>query len=202
MKLPRRQFLHLAAGAATLPAVSRMASAQSYPARAITLVVPFPAAGPADVIGRIIAEGMRASLGQAILIENAPGANGSVGVGRVARARPDGYTLSIGTWNSHVGNGALYSLQYDLLNDFEPVSLISTFTYLIVTRKAIPAQNLREFIAWLKANPDKASEGNPGAGSPGHVGGVLFQKNDGHPFSVRALSRRRPGDAGFGGWAD
>ena len=182
MKLPRRQFLHLAAGAATLPALSRMASAQSYPARAITLVVPFPAAGPADVIGRIIAEGMRASLGQAIVIENVAGANGSVGVGRVVRARPDGYTLSLGTWNSHVGNGALYSLQYDLLNDFEPVALISTFTYLIVARKAMPAQNLREFIAWLKANPDKASEGNPGAGSPGHVGGVLFQSMTGTRF--------------------
>src|SRR5215471_9305548 len=156
MKLLRRKFLHLVAGVATLPAVSRVAGAQSYPARAITLVVPFPAAGPADVIGRIIAEGMRASLGQAILIENAPGANGSVGVGRVARARPDGYTLNIGTWNSHVGNGALYSLQYDLLNDFEPVSLISTFTYLIVARKATPAQNLKEFIGWLKSNPDKA----------------------------------------------
>jgi tripartite-type tricarboxylate transporter receptor subunit TctC len=111
MKLPRRQFLHLAAGAATLPVVSGIASAQSYPVRAITLVVPFPAGGPADVIGRIMAEGMRASLGQAILIENVAGANGSVGVGRVARARPDGYTLNIGTWNSHVGNGALYSLQ-------------------------------------------------------------------------------------------
>src|SRR5215468_9406768 len=93
MKLPRRQFLHLTAGAATLPAVWRMASAQSYPVRSITLVVPFPAGGPADVIGRIMAEGMRASLGHSILVENVPGANGSVGVGRVARARPDGYTL-------------------------------------------------------------------------------------------------------------
>ena len=106
MKLPRRKFLQLAAGAAVLPAVPPLACAQSYPAHAITLVVPFPAAGPADVIGRIIAEGMRASLGQAIVIENVAGANGIVGVGRVARARPDGYTLSLGTWNSHVGNGA------------------------------------------------------------------------------------------------
>jgi len=182
MKLPRRRFLHLAAGAAVLPAVPRLAYAQSYPTRPITMVVPFPAAGPADVIGRTIAEGMRASLGQAIVIENVAGANGSVGVGRVARARPDGYTLGIGTWNSHVGNGALYSLQYDLLNDFEPVSLISTFTYLIVARKATPAQNLKEFIGWLKSNPDKASEGNPGAGSPGHVGGVLFQSMTGTRF--------------------
>jgi len=182
MKLPRRRFLHLAAGAAVLPAVPRLAYAQSYPTRPITMVVPFPAAGPADVIGRTIAEGMRASLGQAIVIENVAGANGSVGVGRVARARPDGYTLGIGTWNSHVGNGALYSLQYDLLNDFEPVSLISTFTYLIVARKATPAQNLKEFIGWLKSSPDKASEGNPGAGSPGHVGGVLFQSMTGTRF--------------------
>jgi tripartite-type tricarboxylate transporter receptor subunit TctC len=143
------------------------------------VVVPFPAGGPADVIGRIIAERMQVTLRQTIIIENVTGASGSVGVGRVARARPDGYTLSFGSWNTHVANGALYSLPYDLLNDFDPISLITTFPLLIVARKAVPAANLKEFIAWLKANPGKASLGSPGAGSPGHVGGVFFQSMTG-----------------------
>ena len=112
MKFPhRRQFLHLAAGAAVLPAVSRIARAQAWPARPITIIVPFPAGGPSDAIGRILAEPMRASLGQPVIIENVSGANGSIGVGRVARAVPDGYTLSLGLWNTHVSNGALYALQ-------------------------------------------------------------------------------------------
>src|SRR5205823_21775 len=117
MKLPRRQFLHLTAGAAALPAVSRIAWAQASPTRPITIVVPFPAGGAADAIGRILAERMRASLGQPVIVENVGGANGSIGVGRVARANPDGYTLSLGIWNTHVSNGALYALQYDVLND-------------------------------------------------------------------------------------
>jgi tripartite-type tricarboxylate transporter receptor subunit TctC len=117
-----------------------------------------------------------------MIIENVTGASGSVGVGRVARARPDGYTLSFGSWNTHVANGALYSLPYDVLNDFEPVSLITTFPLLIVAKKTMPAQNLREFIAWLKANSGKVSLGNPGAGSPGHIGGVFFQRMIGSNF--------------------
>jgi tripartite-type tricarboxylate transporter receptor subunit TctC len=182
VKLYRRQFLHLLASAAALPTAASSAKAQSYPTRAITLVVPFPAGGPADVVGRIVAESMQVSLGQKIIIENVTGASGSVGVGRVARARPDGYTLSLGSWNTHVANGALYSLQYDVLNDFEPVSLITTFPLLIVAKKTVPAQNLREFIAWLKANPQKVSLGNPGTGSPGHIGGVFFQRMIGTHF--------------------
>src|SRR5262245_21468907 len=118
MKLPRRRFLHLAAGAAALPAVSSMAWAQAYPSRPITIVVPFPAGGSTDVIGRILAEKMRASLGQTIIIENVGGAGGSIGVGRVARATPDGYTLDIGQWDTHVANGATYTLNYDLQNGF------------------------------------------------------------------------------------
>jgi tripartite-type tricarboxylate transporter receptor subunit TctC len=133
-------------------------------------------------MGRIVAEGMQVSLGQTIRIENAAGASGSLGVGRVARARPDGYTLSFGSWNTHVANGALYSLPYDVLNDFEPVSLITTFPLLIVAKKTMPARNLREFIAWLKANPEKVSLGNPGPGSPGHIGGVFFQRMIGANF--------------------
>src|SRR5262245_36015123 len=122
-KLPRRRFLHLAMGAAALPTVSRIACAQSYPSRPINMVVPFPAGGPIDALGRIVAERMQASLGQPIIIENVGGAAGSLGVGRVARARPDGYTLIVGYWGTHVVNQAIYALQYDVLNDFEPVSL-------------------------------------------------------------------------------
>ena len=121
MKLPRRQFLHLAAGAATLAAASRMAWAQSYPTRPVTMVVAFGAGGPSDVIARILAEGMRASLGQPVVIENIAGASGTIGVGRVARAAPDGYTLVLGNWATHVLNGPMFALQYDLIADFEPV---------------------------------------------------------------------------------
>jgi tripartite-type tricarboxylate transporter receptor subunit TctC len=107
MKLPRRQFLHLASGAAALPAVSRIARAQAYPTRPITMIIPFSAGGPSDVIGRLLAERMRATLGQSVLVENSTGAGGTIGVGRVARAAPDGYTLGIGIWSTHVVNGAI-----------------------------------------------------------------------------------------------
>jgi tripartite-type tricarboxylate transporter receptor subunit TctC len=176
MRLPRRQFLHLAAGAAALPAVSRVARAQAYPARPITMVVPFAAGGPTDVIGRVVAEGMRASLGQPIIIENVTGAGGSIGVGRVVRAVPDGYTISIGQWGSHVTNGAIYALPYDLLNDLTPLAWIATGTPLIVSRNTLPTKDLRELIGWLKANPGKASQGTAGGGSPQHIAGIYFQK--------------------------
>jgi len=175
MKLPRRRFVHLAAAAAALPAVSRIAWAQVYPTRPITMVVPYAAGGPADTVGRILAEPMRASLGQPVIIENASGANGGIAVGRVARAAPDGYTLSLGLWNTHVSNAALYALQYDVLNDFEPVLLLASFLSMIVARNGIPANDLKEFIAWLKANPSKASQGSAGVGSLGHLSGVYFQ---------------------------
>jgi tripartite-type tricarboxylate transporter receptor subunit TctC len=158
------------------------AEAQSYPSRPITAVVAFPAGGPADGIGRIMAEGMRVPLGQPIIIENVAGANGSIGVGRVARATPDGYTLSFGVWNAHVANGAIYALQYDLLTDFEPISLISSYSYLIAAKRVVPANDLKGFIGWLKANPDKVSMGTPGVGSPGHIGGLLFQNLTGTSF--------------------
>jgi tripartite-type tricarboxylate transporter receptor subunit TctC len=184
MKFPRRKFLHFAAGAAAaLPAAARMARAQTYPARPITMVVPFAAGGPTDVVGRIIAESLRSSLGQPVVIENVSGAGGSIAVGRVARAAPDGYTLSIGQSTTHVVNGAIYALQYDLLNDLEPISLIAGFPQLIVARNATPSNDLRGFIAWLKANPDKASAGTAGAGSPQHIGGVLFQNLTGTRFN-------------------
>ena len=125
MKLSRRKFLHLAAGAGALPALPEIASAQAWPARPITLVSPFPAGGPVDTICRILAEHMHASLGQPILVENAAGAAGSIGVGRVARAAPDGYTLIVGQWSTHVANAAIYKLPYDTLTDFAPVALVS-----------------------------------------------------------------------------
>jgi tripartite-type tricarboxylate transporter receptor subunit TctC len=182
MKLPRRQFLHLAAGAVALPGVSRIALAQTYPTRPITMVVPFAAGGPTDTLGRVVAEHMRLPLGQSVIIENVPGANGNIGVGRVARAVPDGYTLIEGIWATHVANGAIYPLQYDLLADFEPISQLGSATYLIVAKKAFPANDLISFIAWLKANPDTATAGTTGVGSGQHISGGLFQKTTGTHF--------------------
>jgi tripartite-type tricarboxylate transporter receptor subunit TctC len=183
MKLPhRRQFLHLAAGAAALPVVSRIARAQAYPARPIMMIVPFPPGGGADGIARIVAERMRVALGQPVIIENVGGANGSIGVGRAARSAGDGYTLVIGLWNTHVANGALYTLSYDVMRDFEPISLFASNPHLIVAKKTMPADDLKGLIAWLKANPEKASQGHPGVGSPGHVSGVLFQNISGTRF--------------------
>jgi tripartite-type tricarboxylate transporter receptor subunit TctC len=174
MELPRREFLHLAAGAAALPAVSRIARAETYPARPVTVVVPFPPGGSTDVIGRLLAERLHGALGQPFVIENLGGAGGSIGVGRVARAAPDGYTLDIGQWDTHVVNGAVYTLQYDLLRDFEPVALISSNPYLIVGRKSLPANDLNGLVAWLKANSDKATLGFPVTGA--QVAGAYFQK--------------------------
>jgi tripartite-type tricarboxylate transporter receptor subunit TctC len=161
-----------------------MARAQAYPSRPITIVVPFAPGGGTDVIGRIMAEQMRATLGQPIIVENVAGAAGSVGVGRVARAAPDGYTLDLGQWGTHVLNGAIYRLPYDVLTDFEPVSLIADSPLVVVTRKSMPAKDIKELIAWLKANPDKASQGTSGVGGPSHVAGLLFQKETGTRFQL------------------
>jgi tripartite-type tricarboxylate transporter receptor subunit TctC len=159
------------------------AGAQSYPGRPVTMVVPFAPGGPTDTIGRIIAERMRAPLGQPVIIENVTGAGGSIGVGRVVRAAADGYTISIGNSSSHVFNGAIYALQYDLLNDLEPVALLCSQPLLFVARKAMPANDLKELIAWLQANPDKASQGTPGAGTAAHITGAFFQKQTGTRFA-------------------
>ena len=177
MKLPRRKFLQLAAGA--LPALPAIARAQAWPTRPITLVAPFPAGGPVDTIARILGEHMQGTLGQPCIIEDVAGAAGSIGVGRVARAAPDGYTLSVGQWSTHVANAAIYKLPYDTLTDFQPIALLSNNPGLIVGRKDLPANNLKELIAWLKANPQKATQGTPGVGGFGHIGGVFFQKMTG-----------------------
>jgi tripartite-type tricarboxylate transporter receptor subunit TctC len=152
------------------------AMTQHYPSRPITIVVPFPAGGAFDTLGRIVADRMKVSLGQPVIIENVGGAAGSIGVGRVARASPDGYTLSLGIWSTHVINGAIYALPYDLLQDFEPVSPIATAPQVIISRNAVPAKDLRELIAWLKANPGKATLATVGTASPPHVAGLLFEK--------------------------
>jgi tripartite-type tricarboxylate transporter receptor subunit TctC len=151
------------------------ALAQTYPSRPITLVVPLATGGSTDVIGRLMAEGMRAALGQPVIVENTAGAGGTIGVGRVARAAPDGYTFLIGQWGTNVASGAIYSLQFDLMTDLEPVALIATQPFLIVSRKTLPANNLKELIVWLSANKEKASQGNSGIGTPSHVGGIMFQ---------------------------
>ena len=161
MKLGRREFLQLAAGGAALPAVSRIdgARAQSSPSRPITLIVPAPAGSPSDAVGRILAEQMRKSLAQPIIIENIGGADGSIGAGRAARAKPDGYTIDLGFVGNHVLNGAVYSLQYDVLNDFAPISPLVTVSVFLFARRTIPAKDLNELIAWLKANANKGSMG-------------------------------------------
>jgi tripartite-type tricarboxylate transporter receptor subunit TctC len=182
MKIIRRQFLKLTAGAAGLPAVSRVAWAQTYPTRPITMIVPFPPGGANDMLGRIIAERMRGILSQSIVIENIGGAAGSIGVGRAVRSPADGYTLNIGSVSSHVLAGAIYSLPYDLVRDLEPVALLAFEPLMIVGRKSMPGADLKGLIAWLKANPGKASEGNPGTGSLGQVIGALFQKETGTQF--------------------
>jgi len=143
MKLPRRKFLHLAAGAAALPAVSRVAQAQAFPRRPITIVVPFAAGSPTDVTARAVAERMRGSLGQPIIIENVSGADGSISVGRVARARPDGYTIELGFLGGNLLNGAFYSLPYDVLNDFAPIAPLVTFPFVLFARKTMPAKRER-----------------------------------------------------------
>jgi tripartite-type tricarboxylate transporter receptor subunit TctC len=184
MKVPRRQFLHLAASTAALPVLSRIARAQTYPSRPITMIVPYPAGGPTDTIARLFGERMRASLGQPVVIENVAGAGGNIGVGRVARAAGDGYTLSIGHWGSHVVNGAIYTLPYDLLTDLEPVALISDGPQLIVAARSVPAKNITELIAWLKANPGQAMVGTTGVGGASHLAGILFQNTTGTNIQI------------------
>jgi len=159
------------------------ARADAFPSRPITIVVSFPAGGPTDTVARVLAEPMRVALGQPIIIENVTGAAGTIGTGNVARAAPTGYTLTVGFLGTHVLNGALYKLPYDVLRDFEPIALLASNPQLIVAKRAMPAKDLRELIGWLKANPDKASQGTAGVGSPAHVTGVFFQSVTGTRFA-------------------
>jgi tripartite-type tricarboxylate transporter receptor subunit TctC len=174
--------LLIAAALATALASITSASAQNFPTRPVSIVVPFAAGGPADAMARVIGDRMRVSLGQQVIIENFAGAGGSTGVGRVVRAAPDGYTISIGHWSTHVVNGAIYDLSYDLLKDLEPVAQLPSNPQWVVSKKSVPATNLKELIAWLKANESKISAGTAGAGSASHVGGVYFQNITGTHF--------------------
>ena len=179
-----RRFVAAPAVLAVSLTLAAGAAAQSYPSRPITMIVPLASGGSTDVIARIMAEGMRAALGQPIIVENVTGAGGSIGVGRVARSAPDGYTIGIGQWGTNVASGAIYPLQFDLLKDFEPIALIATQPFLIVAKKTVPANDLTGLIAWLKANADKVSQGNSGVGTPSHVGGILFQNAIGARFQM------------------
>jgi tripartite-type tricarboxylate transporter receptor subunit TctC len=161
---PRRHFLNLAMGTLALPAMSRIAIAQTYPSRPITLVVPFPAGGATDFIARLIAARTSAPLGRPIVVENLASAAGILGVGRVARAAADGYTLTLGNFATHVTNGAIFTLTYDVLKDFQPIALITDQPYLILTRTTFPADDLYGLIRWLHANPGMASAATQGVG--------------------------------------
>jgi tripartite-type tricarboxylate transporter receptor subunit TctC len=151
------------------------ARGENFPTHPITLVVPFSAGGPTDAMARILADHMRTTLGQNIVIENVTGAAGSLGVGRVVRAAPDGYTVSIGHLGTHVANGAIYKLGYDLVADLEPVVLLPSNPMIIVSTNAVPAKTLKELIAWLKAKPTPATAGTAGAGSGSHIAGLYFE---------------------------
>jgi tripartite-type tricarboxylate transporter receptor subunit TctC len=157
-------------------------AAQGYPSKPVTMIVPFAAGGPADTIARIVAAPMGKALGQTVVVENVTGAAGTIAVGRVAKAAPDGYTLSIGHWSTHVINGAVYQLPYDLLADFEPLGMVASNPLLIVTHPSFPAKDLRDLIGWLKANPDRATVGTAGTGSGSHIGGIYFQVATGTKF--------------------
>ena len=151
------------------------AQAQNYPSRPITIVAGFPAGGPTDTVSRIFAERMKTSLGETVIVENAGGASGTIAAAKVARSDPDGYTISIGNWTANVGAPAMYPLQYDVLKDFEPVSLLTTSYLWIIGRPNLPANNLKELVDWLKANPTKVSVATVGVGSAAHLCMVDFQ---------------------------
>jgi len=168
------------------------AIAQGYPTRPIVVVVPFSAGGPTDALMRVLGERMRASLGQPLLVENVTGAAGTIGVARVARATPNGYTLSVGHWSTHVVNGAIYPLTFDLLKDLEPVARLTSYPMLLVAKNAIPAKDLKEFLAWARANQDKTSAGSIGVGSAAHVAGVYFQNLTGLQFQYVAYRGAAP----------
>jgi tripartite-type tricarboxylate transporter receptor subunit TctC len=193
MQMQRRTFLSLAAGAAVLPGTLNVVLADTYPSRPITIIVPFAAGGATDVLARILAERMRVSLGQPLLVEDVTGAAGSIGVTRAVRSPPDGYTLSVGTLTTHVLIGALYQLPYNLLTDLAPIAELGSEPLLICIRNSLLAKNLLEFIAWLKENPDKANAGIPGVGSTGNLAGLAFQKATGTKFQF--ISYRGDGPA-------
>ena len=165
----------IAVGLTLALAAAVPAKADNYPSHPITMIVPLAPGGSTDVLGRIMAQAMSARLGQPIVVENVSGAGGTIGVTRAERSAPDGYTILWGMWGTNVANGAIYKLPFDLLNDFQPIALVATQPFLIDARKTMPANNLKELVAWLKANGDKTTMGTSGVGTPSHVAGVLME---------------------------
>jgi tripartite-type tricarboxylate transporter receptor subunit TctC len=165
--------------AATAGIAGAGSAAETYPSRPITVSVPYAPGGPLDTLARILAERMRVVLGQTVIIENVGGAGGSIGVGRVVRSAPDGYTIGAGNWGSHVANVAIYQLPFDVLKDLDPVTLLPVEPNLIVARRGFPPNNLNELIAWLKQNPDAATVGTSGVGGPSHMSVIFFEQQTG-----------------------
>lgn len=158
---------------------STLATAQPWPSKSITLVVPFPAGGPTDTLTRILTEPMRRFLGQTVLVDNTTGAGGSIGVGRVVRSAPDGYTVSIGHWGTHVVNGAYYKLNYDLLKDLAPVGLFADNPQVMVSHVGVPAKTVKEVIAWIKAKPNELRFGAGSLGGSSHMAAIYFMNRIG-----------------------
>lgn len=184
MAVLRRHALLAAVMAGALLALPRAVLADTYPSRRISFVVPFAPGGGLDTLARILSEGMRPILGQPIVIENVPGADGTIGTGRVAQAAPDGYTFVLGAWNTHVTNAAIFSLAYDVVKDFEPVALLPDAPMVLITKKTVPANNLVEFVAWLKADAEKRTLATAGIGSPPDLLGTLLRQQTGTQFGL------------------
>jgi tripartite-type tricarboxylate transporter receptor subunit TctC len=169
------------------------ARADTFPSKQVTIVVPFSAGGPTDTLARILAERMSRALGQTVIVDNTTGAAGTIGVGRVVRAAPDGYTIGIGHWSTHVVNPAIYPLNFNILTDLEPLAYIATNPQLLVTRKDFPANDLRSLIDYTKANPDKVTAATSGVGAASHIGGLYFEEKTG--TKVRFIPYRGGGPA-------
>ena len=192
MRLPRRELLRLGAGAFAATVLPRGTLADDYPSRRITMIVPFAAGALTDITGRLMAEGMQSILGQPVVVQNTTGADGTIAAGLAAHATPDGYTLLLGNWNTQVTNAAIYPLGYDVAQDFEPIILAPEAPMVLLVNKAIPANNLTEFIAWLKANPDKATFGTAGPGSPPDLLARLLRSQTSTQFSLVAYRGAAP----------
>jgi tripartite-type tricarboxylate transporter receptor subunit TctC len=175
---------YLSAVLAVLAASIGAAAAQTYPSRPVTIIVPFPTGGSTSAMARILLEPLQKELGQTVIIENVGGAGGSIGVGRVARAAPDGYTISFSHMQTHVLNGAVLNLPYDVVKDFEPIALIADTPQSIIARGTFPENDLKGMIAWLKANPDKGTAGAVGVGGPSDIAVYRFQRQTGTKFQV------------------
>jgi tripartite-type tricarboxylate transporter receptor subunit TctC len=180
MRIHRRRalglVLGLVVGTLAQTTLSRAGRAQDYPSRPITMINPFPVGGPLDTLARMMADRMYASLGQRVVIENITGASGDIGTARVARSMPDGYTFGLGYWGTHVANAAIYKLNYDVVKDFDPVAQLARGPLLLVARKTLPPNDLKDLIAWLKANPCAALQGTAGVGTAVNIMGVFFQR--------------------------